>query len=107
MGARAYRKTIKGESMPPEVISSMILRQLRTDAERRLGPFTKAVITVPAYFDEPRRRATADAGRLAGLDVLDIVNEPTAAALAYAYQIGLFDRQGNLARRQTVQGPGL
>ena len=94
MGTRAYRKTIKGEFMPPEVISSMILRQLRTDAERRLGPFTKAVITVPAYFDEPRRRATADAGRLAGLDVLDIVNEPTAAALAYAYQIGLFDRQG-------------
>jgi molecular chaperone DnaK len=94
MGTRAYRKAIKGEFMPPEVISSMILRQLRSDAERRLGPFTKAVITVPAYFDEPRRRATADAGRLAGLDVLDIVNEPTAAALAYAYQLGLFDRQG-------------
>jgi molecular chaperone DnaK len=94
MGAKAYRKTIKGESIPPEVISSMILRQLRSDAERRLGPVTQAVITVPAYFDEPRRRATVDAGRLAGLDVLDLVNEPTAAALAYAYQLGLFDRQG-------------
>jgi molecular chaperone DnaK len=94
MGAAAYRKPIKGESMPPEVISSMILRQLKSDAERRLGPISKAVITVPAYFDEPRRRATADAGRLAGIDVLDIVNEPTAAALAYAYQLGLFDREG-------------
>ncbi len=95
MGTRAFRKTIKGEFMPPEVISSMILRQLRTDAERRVGPVTRAVITVPAYFDEPRRRATADAGRLAGFEVLDIVNEPTAAALAYAYQIGLFDRHGD------------
>jgi molecular chaperone DnaK len=94
MGGAAYRKPIKGELMPPEVISSMVLRQLKSDAERRLGPVTQAVITVPAYFDEPRRRATADAGRLAGLEVLDIINEPTAAALAYAYQLGLFDRQG-------------
>jgi len=94
MGAKAYRKTINGREMPPEVIASMILRQLKTDAERRLGSVTQTVITVPAYFDEPRRRATVDAGRLAGLDVLDIINEPTAAALAYAYQLGLFDRQG-------------
>jgi molecular chaperone DnaK len=94
MGAKAYRKKINDREMPPEVISAMILRQLKTDAERRLGTLTHAVITVPAYFDEPRRRATVDAGRLAGLDVLDIVNEPTAAALAYAYQLGLFDQQG-------------
>jgi molecular chaperone DnaK len=94
MGSSAYRKSIRGEYLPPEVISSMILRQLRSDAERRVGPVARAVITVPAYFDEPRRRATADAGRLAGLEVLDIINEPTAAALAYAYRLGLFDRTG-------------
>jgi molecular chaperone DnaK len=97
MGARHYRKKINGELLPPEVISSYILRKLRTDAERKLGPITKAVITVPAYFDETRRRATMDAGRLAGLEVLDIVNEPTAAAIVYGYQEGFLDRSGNMA----------
>jgi molecular chaperone DnaK len=58
------------------------LRGLKADAERRLGAVRRAVITVPAYFDEKRRRATVDAGRLAGLEVLDIINEPTAAAIA-------------------------
>ncbi|HEV3003680.1 MAG TPA: Hsp70 family protein, partial [Pirellulales bacterium] len=66
------------------------------DAERKLGPVTKAVITVPAYFDETRRRATMDAGRLAGLDVLDILNEPTAAAITYGYQEGFLDREGRV-----------
>ena len=56
IGAKKHRKPINGREMPPEVISSMILRQLKADADRRLGPVTKAVITVPAYFDEPRRR---------------------------------------------------
>jgi len=91
MGAKLYRKTVDGRELPPEVISSLILKKLKADAERKLGPITAAVVTVPAYFDEPRRRATADAGRLAGLDVIDIVNEPTAAALAYCYKIGLLD----------------
>ena len=72
----------------------MILGKLKRDAEGRSGPFRKAVITVPAYFDEPRRRATQDAGRLAGLEVLDIINEPTAAAIAFGVQHGLPDRQG-------------
>src|ERR1700683_4048633 len=68
---------------PPE-ISALILRQLRRNAERFLGaPVTKAVITVPAYFNDAQRQATKDAGRIAGLDVLRLVNEPTAAALAY------------------------
>jgi molecular chaperone DnaK len=93
MGQKAYRKKINGEDMPPEVISSLILRALKGDAERKLGrPVTKAVITVPAYFEETRRRATMDAGKLAGLDVLDIINEPTAAAIAYGYHLGFLDR---------------
>ena len=91
MGSKSYHKTINGESMPPEVISSLILKKLKADAERKLGPIPAAVITVPAYFDEPRRRATADAGKLAGLDVLDIINEPTAAALVYGHQAGFLE----------------
>src|SRR6185437_9410592 len=103
MGARHYRKKINGELLPPEVISSYILRKLRTDAERKLGPITKAVITVPAYFDEALRRATMDAGRLAGLEVLDIVNEPTAAAIVYGYQEGFLDRSGQMKAGETVR----
>ncbi|MCC6232173.1 MAG: molecular chaperone DnaK, partial [Verrucomicrobiales bacterium] len=68
---------------PPEV-SAMILAKLKTDAERRLGePITQAVITIPAYFNDAQRQATKDAGRIAGLEVLRIINEPTAASLAY------------------------
>src|SRR6516165_9745334 len=74
---------------PPE-ISAFILRQLKRNAERFFGaPVTKAVITVPAYFDDAQRQATKDAGRIAGLEVLRLVNEPTAAALAY----GLHEKQ--------------
>jgi molecular chaperone DnaK len=103
MGARAYRKAVTGRELPPEVISAFILRSLRADSERRLGSIHRAVITVPAYFDELRRRATMDAGRLAGLEVLDIINEPTAAAIAYGYQLGFLDRQGQVAGDQPVR----
>jgi molecular chaperone DnaK len=96
MGNKFYRKKINGESLPPEVISSYILRRLKADAELKLGSVSKAVITVPAYFDETRRRATMDAGKLAGLDVLDILNEPTAAAIVFGYQEGFLDRSGKV-----------
>ncbi len=101
MGAATYSKPIRGERLPPEVIQSCILRKLRQDAVVAVGNDIKVVITVPAYFDEPRRKATADAGEMAGLDVLDIVNEPTAAALAFGEQLGYLDPTG--APRQAMR----
>ncbi|AGM26458.1 molecular chaperone DnaK [Spiroplasma syrphidicola EA-1] len=75
---------INGKSYSPEQISAEILRYLKTFAEKKIGqPVTKAVITVPAYFNDAQRQATKDAGKIAGLDVERIINEPTAAALAY------------------------
>jgi len=75
-----------GTPYRPEQISALLLKRLKEDAEMMLGePVEQAVITVPAYFDDARRKATQDAGRLAGLEVLRIVNEPTAAALAYGF----------------------
>ena len=79
-----YKKNIDGKDYTPQEISAMILRKLAEDASSYLGEkVTSAVITVPAYFNDAQRQATKDAGKIAGLDVLRIVNEPTAAALAY------------------------
>jgi molecular chaperone DnaK len=86
MGHAAYGRPVAGREFRPETLSGIILAKLVKDAELRIGPVTKAVITVPAYFDETRRKATQDAGRIAGLDVLDIIDEPTAAALSYSFQ---------------------
>ncbi len=75
---------IDGEEFSPQEISAMILQKLKADAENYLGQkVTQAVITVPAYFSDSQRQATKDAGKIAGLEVLRIINEPTAAALAY------------------------
>ncbi len=85
-GRKVLRVVIGGKEYTPEELSAMILKEVR----ERAGNPTKAVITVPAYFDDSQRQATRDAGRIAGLDVLRIVNEPTAAALAYG-----LDRRSN------------
>ena len=86
-----HKVDIDGKSYTPQEISAMILQKLKTDAEAYLGEtVTQAVITVPAYFSDSQRQATKDAGRIAGLEVLRIINEPTAASLAYG-----LDKQGS------------
>jgi len=84
-----YKVTVDGKQYTPQEISAMILQKLKTDAEAYLGEtVTQAVITVPAYFNDSQRQATKDAGKVAGLEVLRIINEPTAAALAYGMDKG-------------------
>src|SRR5881398_4089636 len=85
-----YKVRIEGKDYTPQEISAMILRKIKADAEAFLGQkISRAVITVPAYFDDAQRQATKDAGKIAGLEVLRLVNEPTAASLAY----GLHEKQ--------------
>lgn len=88
LGYRVYHKILGGRQYPPEAIQAWVLNKLRVDAARQVGKFSKVVITVPAYFDEVRRKATQDAGYMAGFEVLDIINEPTAAAIAFGFQRG-------------------
>ncbi|MEX2169476.1 MAG: Hsp70 family protein [Pirellulales bacterium] len=94
MGQLFFREMIRGQQYPPEVIQSCILRELRRDIRAAVGEDFRTVITVPAYYDELRRKTTADAGTMSGLEVLDIVNEPTAAALAFGERLGYLDPQG-------------
>jgi molecular chaperone DnaK len=102
MGQPFYHKSLDGRQFPPEVIQAFILKKLADDARRQLGDFTKAVVTVPAYFDEVRRKATQDAGYMAGLEVMDIINEPTSAAVSFGYQQGFLNPQGESSVHQRV-----
>ena len=92
MGSKDYFVVYQGKKLTPEFISALILKKLRQDAEKRIGPIANAVVTVPYYFNDVRRKATQDAGRVAGLNVVDIINEPTAATLAYAWEKGELGR---------------
>ena len=97
MGERVFPKEIDGRYYAPEVISGLVLARLRSNLIRRIGSCDRAVVTVPAYFDEVRRKATQDAAYLAGLEVLELLNEPTAAAIAFGYHQGFIDGEEMLA----------
>src|SRR6185369_4542086 len=102
IGSRTYHKAFHGSRYPPEVIHAFVLKQLKAAASRQLGEFRHAVISVPAYFDDVRRKATQDAGYMAGIEVLDIINEPTAAAVAFGLQHGYLNAQGEARERQKI-----
>jgi molecular chaperone DnaK len=102
VGQKAYHRAIDGRYYPPEVLHAAILKKLAGDAQRQVGPVREVVITVPAYFDEVRRKSVQDAGYIAGLEVMDIINEPTAAAIAYGYAQGFLTPEISAARPQNV-----
>jgi molecular chaperone DnaK len=99
MGNAEFKRTFDGREITPEFLSALILKKLRQDAERRIGKIANAVITVPYYFNDARRKATEDAGRIAGLNVIDIINEPTAATLTYAWHRGELGASGKTSDR--------
>ncbi|MFH1924302.1 MAG: Hsp70 family protein [Planctomycetota bacterium] len=88
MGAHDFKRDFEGRAITPEFLAALILMKLRQDGEKRIGAIANAVITVPYYFNDARRKATQDAGRIAGLNVIDIINQPTAATLTYAWLRG-------------------
>ncbi|TVS10185.1 MAG: Hsp70 family protein [Planctomycetaceae bacterium] len=102
VGKPLYHRPIRGQHLPPEVILAAVLRKLKDDAAIKLDQVEEGVITVPAFFNEPKRKAVMDAGRLAGLKVLDIINEPTAAAIAYGVQAGFVTKDGLVREPETI-----
>jgi molecular chaperone DnaK len=109
MGDHEFQRTFDGRPVTPEFISALILKKLRQDTEKRIGKIGNAVITVPYYFNDARRKATEDAGRIAGLHVIDIINEPTAATLTYAWhrgELGGGDRSDHQPRTALVYDLG-
>ncbi|QGJ70455.1 Molecular chaperone DnaK [Planctomycetales bacterium 10988] len=102
MGQEFYDRPVLGQRVPPEILSAFLLERLKNEATEQLGEVGPAVITVPAYFDQTRRMATQVAGQLAGWDVLDIINEPTAAAVYVCFQDGSLTRGDAQPRRVLV-----
>lgn len=102
MGNKDFFVVYQNKKLTPEFISALILKKLKQDAEKRIGPIANAVITVPYYFNDVRRKATQDAGRIAGLNVVDIINEPTAATLAYAWTKGELGRTDISQEAKTI-----
>ena len=97
-----YKKTFDGKEITPEFLSALILKKLKQDAEKQLGKIGNAVITVPYYFNDLRRKATQDAGKIAGLHVIDIINEPTAATLTYAWKDNALGEMGESKKPRHV-----
>jgi len=106
MGSGGLLKPINNQQVPAEVLSALILKQLKSDAERVLGEIKEAVITVPAFFDERRRNSTKIAAAMAGLDVLAIINEPTAAAICYGHNSGISGDETALDKKLLVYDLG-
>ena len=102
LGQRMFNKVLAGRQYPPEALEACVLNKLRLDSQRQIGSYEKVVVTVPAYFDETRRKATQDAGYMAGFEVMDIINEPTAAALAFGLQQGFLSDGGESHTRKRV-----
>lgn len=102
MGNKEYYVQYQGKKLTAEFVSALILKKLKQDAEQEIGPIGNAVITVPYYFNDVRRKATQDAGRIAGLNVIDIINEPTAATLAYAWMKGELGRPDLKHEEKTI-----
>jgi molecular chaperone DnaK len=102
VGQRVFDQVLGGRQYPPEAIQAWVLNKLRLDAQQQIGEFSKVVITVPAYFDEIRRKSTQDAGYIAGFEVMDIINEPTAAAISFGFQRGLLSASDQHQKPQTI-----
>lgn len=102
MGNKDFHIIYQNKKLTPEFISALILKKLKQDAEEKIGPIANAVVTVPYYFNDVRRKATQDSGRIAGLNVVDIINEPTAATLAYAWVRGELGKADSNAPEKTI-----
>ena len=109
LGESDFQKTLDGKPITPEFVAGIILKKLCQDAGKRIGKIGNVVISVPAYFNDARRKATQDAGRIAGVNVVDIINEPTAAALTYAWlrdELGAGGKPGDRPRTILVYDLG-
>ena len=102
MGNSAFSIPFAGNELSPEVLSALILKKLIKDGEAEIGPIGNAVISVPYYFNDACRRATVEAGRMAGLNIIDIVNEPTAATLAFAWATGDLGSSTSFKAEKTI-----
>ncbi len=102
MGNKDFYVVYQDRKLTPEFVSALIIKKLKQDAEKVIGPIANAVVTVPYYFNDIRRKATQDAGRIAGLNIIDIINEPTAATLAYAWEMGELGRADLEQNERTI-----
>ncbi|MCA9131590.1 MAG: Hsp70 family protein, partial [Planctomycetales bacterium] len=106
IGKPHYNREVRSAQVPPEVLTAFLIRHLMSNVRESYGAMNSAVVTVPAYFDERKRTATQQAALLAGLEVLDIINEPTAAAIALGHEMMLQQQPADKPRRLLVYDLG-